>query len=107
MWSLGATPAEIQDTWDYNTPYQDDMNPGYPEASSNHGLQDPAVFEKCLGIDDCYPDFLKFFEGEITSKGMQEVVTEYLFKGDERANDILGRMFAGEWAYPTPRMTRC
>lgn len=106
MWSLGATPAEIQDMWDYNTPYQDEMNPGYPGASSNHGLQDPAVFEKCLGIDDCYPDFLKFFEEEIASKGMPEVVTEYLFKGDERANDILGRMFAGESAYPTPRMTR-
>ncbi|OQE44091.1 hypothetical protein PENCOP_c002G06086 [Penicillium coprophilum] len=94
MWALGATPAEIQDMWDYNTPYQDDMNPGYPEASFNDGLHDPEIFEKCLGIDDCYPDFLKFFEEEITSKGMQEVVKEYLFKGDGRANDILGRMFA-------------
>lgn len=93
MWALGATPAEIQDMWDYNTPYQDDMNPGYPEASSN-GLQDPEIFKKCLGIDDCYPDFLKFFEQEISNKGMQEVIKEYIFKGDERANDILGRMFA-------------
>ncbi|KAJ5199844.1 hypothetical protein N7472_005048 [Penicillium cf. griseofulvum] len=94
MWALGATPPEIQDMWDYNTPYQDDMNTGYPEASSKYGLYDPEVFEKCLGIDDCYPDFLKFFEEEISSKGMQEVIKEYLFKGDERANDILGRMFA-------------
>ena len=101
MWALGATPSEIQDMWDYNTPYQDDMNPGYPEASSKHGLYNPEVFQMCLGIDDCYPDFLKFFEEEISSKGMQEVVKEYLFKGDERANDILGRMFAGESAYPT------
>lgn len=95
MWALGATPAEIQDMWDYNTPYQDDMNPGYSEASSN-ALQDPEVFQRCLGIDDCYPDFLKYFEEEISDKGMQEVIKEYIFKGDERANDILGRMFAGK-----------
>lgn len=97
MWALGATPEEIQDMWDYNACYQDPMNSGYPEvASADRGLKGPDVFEKCLGIDDCYPDFLKFFEEEIETRGMHEVIKEYLLKGDERANDILGRMFAGQ-----------
>ncbi|KAJ6104363.1 hypothetical protein N7523_010683 [Penicillium sp. IBT 18751x] len=95
MWSLGATPAEIQDMWDYNARYQDPMNGGDPSSnSSDLRLKDPATFEKCLGIDDCYPDFLHFFEDEINVKGMEAVIKEYLLQGDERANDILGRMFA-------------
>ncbi|KAA8644076.1 questin oxidase family protein [Aspergillus tanneri] len=80
--------------WDYNARYQNLMhNRHLEEATTDLGLKDPAVFEKCLGVDDCYVDFLKFFEDEITQNGMEEVVKEYLFKGDARANDILGRMF--------------
>ncbi|RMZ77744.1 hypothetical protein DV737_g4191, partial [Chaetothyriales sp. CBS 132003] len=95
MWALGATPDEIQNMWDYNVRYQDPMNERYlPTNSSNLGLKDPDVFEECLGIAECYPDFLKFFEDEITVKGLQEVIKEYLLKGDERADDILGRMFS-------------
>lgn len=96
MWALGATPVEIQDMWDYNARYQDPMNDGHPSAnSSDLRLKDPATFQKCLGIDDCYPDFLHLFEDEINVKGMEAVIKEYLLQGDDQANDILGRMFAG------------
>jgi hypothetical protein len=97
MWSLGATPNEIQDMWDYNATYQDSMNEGRFAAQSSafQSLKDPETFQKCLGIDDCYPDFLQFFENEIDAKGMEAVIKEYLLQGDDRANDILGRMFAG------------
>ena len=94
MWALGATPPEIQDMWDYNTGYQDPLESVHPDvAPTNIGLKDPEAFEKCLGIEKYYVDFLKFFEEEIADKGMEKVVKEYLLQGDDRANDILGRMF--------------
>ncbi|RMZ78669.1 hypothetical protein DV738_g3766, partial [Chaetothyriales sp. CBS 135597] len=103
LWALGATPTEIQDMWDYNVRYQDAMNEGHPAANaSGRRLKDPATFQKCLGIDDCYPDFLQFFEDEIEDKGMEAVIREYLLQGDERANDILGRMFAGSLILISP-----
>ncbi|KAL2808094.1 hypothetical protein BJX63DRAFT_439669 [Aspergillus granulosus] len=94
LWALGATPSQIQDMWDYNEGYQGplDKRPS-GESTSDLNLKDPAVFQKCLGDDDCYVDFLRFFEDEITEKGMQAVVKEYVFKGDERADDILVRLF--------------
>ncbi|RAL16799.1 questin oxidase family protein [Aspergillus homomorphus CBS 101889] len=94
LWSLGATPAEIQDMWEYNKGYQGpiEKQPS-TDAGSGLNLKDPAVFAQCLGDDDRYLDFLRFFEEEIHTKGMETVVIEYLFQGDERADDILGRMF--------------
>ncbi|KAK2813666.1 hypothetical protein FQN50_000064 [Emmonsiellopsis sp. PD_5] len=94
LWALGATPAEIQDMWDYNTPYQGPIDKRVDkEIASDLDMKDPVTFTRCLGNGDCYLDFLTFFEIEISERGMQEVVKEYVFKGDERANDILCRMF--------------
>ena len=58
-------------------------------------LKDPVIFDQCLGKDDCYADFLKFFEDEVTEKGVPSVIKEYVLKGDERANDIFSRMYTG------------
>lgn len=86
--------------WDYNKGYQGSIDKRPLQTAVSSGpdidLKDPVVFGKCLGDDVCYVDFLGFFEDEIAEKGMQHVVKEYLFKGDERADDILGRMFTGE-----------
>lgn len=71
--------------------------PGTDSGDDNSlDLSDPKVFEKCLGNDDCYADFLKFFEDEVAEKGVPDVIKEYVLKDDERANDIFGRMFSGE-----------
>ncbi|OCK72798.1 hypothetical protein K432DRAFT_430891 [Lepidopterella palustris CBS 459.81] len=94
LWALGAKPNEIQEMWEYNKDYQGPIEKRPPETVlPDLDLNDSVVFQKCLGNDDCYVDFLKFFENEVAEKGMQEVIKEYLFRGDERANDILGRMF--------------
>lgn len=58
-------------------------------------MHDPARFATYLGKEKYYHDFLKFFQLEMDSKGWQNVVNEYLFKGDERADDMLVRLFAG------------
>jgi hypothetical protein len=48
-----------------------------------------------LGNEKHYHNFLVFFQEKIGQKGWQEVLTEYMFKGDERADDMLVRMFGG------------
>jgi hypothetical protein len=54
--------------------------------------------KKYLGKQQYYPDFLRFFQGEIEKTGWEEVVREYVFKGDEAADAMFDRLFAG--AFP-------
>ncbi|KAK4184777.1 hypothetical protein QBC35DRAFT_39643 [Podospora australis] len=93
IYALGATPDEIQDMWNDNISYQAPLEPPSDPATPPRNLKDPAVFNECLGKDECYSDFLRFFEDEVTQKGVPDVVNEYVFKGDDRANDIFCRMF--------------
>ncbi|KAF1952597.1 hypothetical protein CC80DRAFT_596415 [Byssothecium circinans] len=94
LWALGATPGQIQDMWEYNTPYQTSMERSdKADKEQRLDLKDPQVFEQCLGKDECYVDFLQFFEEELRAKGMRAVVEEYVLKGDERADDIFCRMY--------------
>ncbi|KAK3304549.1 uncharacterized protein B0T15DRAFT_245526 [Chaetomium strumarium] len=94
IWALGASPEVIQAMFDYNTPYQDPSERPHTAVSTYRDLQDPAVFGRCLGEHDCYVDFLRFFEDEVAEKGVPAVINEYLLKGDERADDLFGRMHA-------------
>lgn len=101
---MGASPEEVQDLWEFNIPYQTSLNKvlatGNDIAALPLDLRIPAVFAQSLGKDECYADFLKFFEDEIAEKGMQNVVKEYLLKGDARANDIFYRMYTGKASPP-------
>ncbi|KAB8337155.1 hypothetical protein FH972_021458 [Carpinus fangiana] len=58
-------------------------------------MQEPAKFRKYLGRDKYYHDFMLFFQEEMDKKGWQQVLNEQLFKRDELADDMLGRMFTG------------
>ena len=51
---------------------------------------------RSLETNRYYTDFLVFYQNEIEEKGWQAVLNEYLFKGDERSDDMLVRIFAGE-----------
>lgn len=48
-----------------------------------------------LGRAEHYHDFLLYYQGEIAAKGVEAVLAESLFAGDEAADDLLARMFAG------------
>lgn len=67
------------------------------EQTAVEALNDPAQFSKFLGKEKYYPDYLVFFKTEMKTKGWQNVVNEYLFKGDERAEDLLVRLYAGNY----------
>ncbi|KAF2189042.1 hypothetical protein K469DRAFT_660000 [Zopfia rhizophila CBS 207.26] len=93
LWPLGATPSEIQAAYDLNKKYQ---LPQYRHAASvSVKLKDPAFFKESLGKPKFYTDYLKFFQDEIAERGAPDVLNEYVFKGDERADSILGRMYSG------------
>ena len=62
-------------------------------------LHDAATFNKSLGKGSNYHQFLEFFRTEVERKGYEEVVSEYLFNGDERADDMLVRLF-GSFYHP-------
>ncbi|KAF2204078.1 hypothetical protein GQ43DRAFT_438277 [Delitschia confertaspora ATCC 74209] len=97
QWALGASPDPIRDLWEFNKPYQSSIrreDSPIEEPVIWKDLKDPKVFEECLAKDECYADFLKFFEDEITEKGVPETIKEYFLKGDARADDIFSRMFA-------------
>ena len=72
-------------------------------------LSDYKKFQEYLGNERYYHDYLVFFQGEIEKKGHGEVINEYLMKGDERADDMLCRLYAGKFS-DTPvslRLTDC
>ena len=66
----------------------------FDEAVVNN-MYDYKRYQEYLGNEKHYHDFLVFFEREINKKGYEAVINEYCLKGDERANDMLVRMFMG------------
>jgi hypothetical protein len=52
-------------------------------------------FKDYLGKEQHYSDFRVYFQREIDAKGVEAVVNEHLFAGDEHAEDLLVRTFSG------------
>lgn len=94
LYALGATKDEIQAMYDLNKPYQALVKRN--SASVIVGLRHREFFKQCIGKPAYYGDFLRFFQDEIAEKGVPSVVNEYVFKGDELAEDIFGRMHSGK-----------
>lgn len=93
VYALAANPDQIQKQYDDNKSYQ---RPSQPlEDSIIEDMSDPEHFQKFLGQEKYYNDYLKLFQKEINAKGWENVLNEYLFAGDERAEAMLVRMFAG------------
>lgn len=93
LYGLGASAPIIQKQYDINASYQ---RPAVPvKAREVQNISNPSDFAKYLGKEKYYHDFLIFFQNEMEAKGWQAVVNEYVFAGDERADDMLGRMYAG------------
>lgn len=94
IYALGATPDEIQDAYDRNASYQ--LSISRTQVEIEEDLYDVDVFLKYIGKPACYSSFLKFFKNEISAKGIAKTVNEYIFKGDERANEMFIRLYDGE-----------
>lgn len=93
LFALNASPEEIQKGYDTNVSYQRPPEP--LKDSIVDDMHNPERFKTYLGKEKYYHDFLVFFQKEINEKSWQNVLNEYLFANDDRANDMLSRLYAG------------
>ncbi|OTA23541.1 hypothetical protein BTJ68_12650 [Hortaea werneckii EXF-2000] len=93
IYALNAGPGEIQKAYNANVSYQRPPQPLDDNLLAQ--LHDPEKFNSCLGKERYYHDFLVFFQKEMSDLGWQNVVNKYLLAGDERADDLLARLFGG------------
>ncbi len=94
IYALAVSPTVMQRQYENNKSYQRQPQPVDKDVVTD--LSNPSNFKKYLGQERYYHDFLIFFQDEIEKKGWQAVVNEYVFKGDERAEEMLIRMYAGK-----------
>ncbi|KAJ5346003.1 hypothetical protein N7452_004007, partial [Penicillium brevicompactum] len=93
IYALGATPEQIRAAYQGNTGYQRPVRPTDQEVVLS--MRDKVKFKEYLGKEKHYPNYLAFFQQELDKKGTGDVLKEYVFAGDERAEDMLCRVFGG------------
>ncbi|KAJ5759766.1 hypothetical protein N7520_006922 [Penicillium odoratum] len=93
IYALGASPEEIWAHYERNKSYQ---RPSYPiNEDTIQAMHDSTKFQGFLGKEDQYSNFLAFFQNAIDTKGVSQVLGEYLFAGDDRAETMFCRLFGG------------
>jgi hypothetical protein len=104
IYSLGASPSLIEKAYNENLNYQRPLR--LAETRSLEDLSDKKKFEECLSKQHYYYDFMTFFQKEIDSKGLEATLSEHVFAGDEHADRMFVRLFAGitETFNVTPRL---
>ena len=90
---MGATPETIRSQHDRNSLYQREAMA--IQSTLVEDMSDPLVFKRCLGREENFLNFCKFFESEISRFGYQAVFQKYLVGGTEMADDILCRIYMG------------
>jgi hypothetical protein len=93
LYGTGAGPESLAGGFKHNENYQRAAMESRSEAVED--MKDWEKTKAYLGKEKYYADFLRFYQAEIDRIGYQAMINEYLFKGDERADDLLQRMFAG------------
>ncbi|KAJ5958157.1 uncharacterized protein N7479_005307 [Penicillium vulpinum] len=93
IYALGAAPEDIKACDERDKTYQ---RPAFPvNQDIVQSMHDVAKFQEYFGKEENYPHYLAFFQHEIDTKGVTGVLGEYLFAGDERAESMMCRLFAG------------
>jgi hypothetical protein len=91
IYALGASPDALHQAYLNNSSYQ---RPALPAKAASE-LSDPETFKACLGKEEHYGDFLRFFQSEMEEHGWQRVLNTHLFASTDMSNDLFGRLFAG------------
>jgi hypothetical protein len=85
---MGATPEQIQRRYnDRKISHRAQI-----VEKENPDLSNQETWKKSLGVMKHYRAFLLFFQKELEIKGIDTVINEYLFAGDEKAEDMLVRL---------------
>ncbi|KAJ0161972.1 Oxidoreductase AflY [Colletotrichum tanaceti] len=93
LYGTGAGPDAIQMAYNENKNYQRPAKESHESVADE--LHSWEYTKKYRGREKHYSDFLLFYQREIERLGWEAALNEHLFKGDERANDMFQRMFAG------------
>ena len=93
IYGLGATEGELQKAYDANKSYQ--RSPYPSKHSIVEDMSDRDKFAKYLGKERYYNDYKIFFQEELESQGLEKTLNEHVFAGDEHADALLVRMYAG------------
>jgi len=93
LFALGADSKTLEKMFNANSGYQRPALKANPDIVRE--LADAKTFKEYLNDENHHADYQEFFSKEIEAKGWQNVLNEYLFARDERADDLLVRTFAG------------
>ncbi|KAJ5836982.1 hypothetical protein N7447_003008 [Penicillium robsamsonii] len=93
IYALGASPDDIKSCYERNKTYQRPVIPASQDVIKS--MHDFVEFQKYFGKEEHYPNYLAFFQHEIDAKGIAEVLMEYVFARDERAESMMCRLFGG------------
>ncbi|KAK8067106.1 hypothetical protein PG997_013853 [Apiospora hydei] len=94
LYGTGASASDLRKAFAENESYQRAAKA--PRENLVEELRDWDKAKQRLGKEQYYSDWLLFFEHEIERLGgWQKTLSEYMFKGDERSQDMLVRMYAG------------
>ena len=94
IYALGASPESLKHHFKKNAVYQRKTQP--LKSNLVQEMSDYQKFKEYLGDERYYHDFLVFWQGELEKEGVEGVLQEWVFKGDEKADDMLIRLFGGK-----------
>lgn len=101
---MGGGPKELRRAYDDGESMQRPMPPVDDRAVTE--MSQPSKFRERMQILDEYPNFLIFFEKEISAKGSwRDVVNEYCFSRTHLADFVLGKLFEGLYLSIFPSST--
>lgn len=93
IYALGGSPEDIRAAYERNQSYQRKAIPVNVEVVEK--LNETGYFKEYLGKGKHYPNFLSFFQRQIEEKDVDAVLDEYVFAGNERAENMLCRVWGG------------
>jgi len=95
MYAVGAKAEDIRAAY---TRSQSHQRPAYPvDRDVVKGMHDKVKFQKSFYNEKNYSNYLAFFQEEIDLKGVGDVLNQYVFAGDDRAESMLCRLFGGAY----------
>ncbi|KAL2760511.1 hypothetical protein ACRALDRAFT_2039136 [Sodiomyces alcalophilus JCM 7366] len=97
LYGTGADDKAIRKSFAHNETYQWPVQKTNPDVVDELTADWATAAPKYLGRGKHYPDFLLFFQREIDRRDgdFTAVISEFLLRGDARADDLLQRLHAG------------
>ena len=94
LWAFGAKPEIIRLHQERNGQCQSMVI----QSNLVEDLAVPSVLKRCLGREEKFRNFERFFLEQINEHDYEAALQKDLVGGDEVADDMLCRIYHGEWS---------